>query len=253
MNSSKGTLGLLSARVARWRFIALGVGLSCGSTPAAPPAKKPRPVDPAPEGVEVVDGCKTKPGASGLLLSCMADGFALELPGLSEGFVWSFRRPADPGTHVVLVAENSLKNKDLLSLSVLVGPKSDVAQNITSQLEALYQRLRHDTREAGRSNPSQGRDLSPPRPCQTTKTQRPCFSYDIRGMALEGKPAASAHAWTALRRDDGAVLFFHAAWAGYAVPQRDAASKQLTKVDRELRDFLDAFYAIDATGRRRAP
>ncbi len=247
------TFAFGSAQVACWALTLVGLALSCAPPPPPQPPKKPAAaVEPPPRTDEVVQGCNTSPGSSGLLLSCSADGFVLELPGLSEGFLWSFRRPEDPGTHVVLVAENSRKNRDLYSLSVLVGPKGEEAQNIAKQLDVLYQRLRRDTQEAARTNPSQGRDLSPARRCQTAKTQRPCFSYDIRGIAFDGRPAASTHAWTALRRDDGSVLFFHAAWAGYPARQRDAALKQWTKVDQELRDMLDAFYAIDAAGRRRS-
>src|SRR5262249_50853859 len=161
--------------------------------------------------------------------------FALELPGLSEGFVWSFRRPPDPSvTHVIFVAEDSRKNAELYSLSVLVGPEADEQRNIASQLASLYDRLREDTREAGKSDPKRGRDLSPARPCQTATDHQPCLTYEVRGMSIDGKPMASTHAWTASRREDGSVLFFHAAWAGYAAPQRAEQQKQLMKAGKQV-------------------
>jgi hypothetical protein len=198
-----------------------------------------------------VEGCRTHPVESGLVIACVADRFALELPGLSEGFVWSFRRPPDPSqTHVVFVAEDSRKNADLYSLSVLVGPEADEGRNISAQLIELYERLRKDTRDAGRSNPKLGRDLGPARPCRTATDQRPCLSYEVRGMAIDGKAMASTHAWTASRREDGSVLFFHAAWAGYAAPQRTELAKQVSRADKQMRALLDASYVIDAEGRR---
>jgi hypothetical protein len=186
-----------------------------------------------------------------LRVSCVADRFALELPGLSDGFVWSFRRPPDPSqTHVLFVAEDSRKNGDLYSLSVLVGPDENEERNISSQLAELYARLRKDTREAGRSDPKLGRDLSPARACQTPTDHQACLSYEVRGMSIDGKPVASTHAWSAARREDGSVLFFHAAWAGYAAPARADQQKQLTKANQQMRTLLDASYVIDASGRR---
>src|SRR5690242_5567957 len=101
-------------------LVAPSAGLSCqpASVSDAGAAKRRRPaasVDPG----DTVEGCRTKPIDSGLLVSCVTDRFALELPGLSEGFVWSFRRPPDPTqTHVIFVADDSRKNGDLYSLSV---------------------------------------------------------------------------------------------------------------------------------------
>src|SRR5262249_15677772 len=190
------------------------------------------------------------PADNGLLVSCIKDHFALELPGLSEGFVWSFRRPPDPSTHVIFVAEDSRKNGDLYSLSVLVGPDEDEGRNISGQLASLYERLRQDTRETGKSDAKLGRDLSPARPCQTSTDHQPCLSYEVRGMANDGKPLSSTHAWSASRREDGSVLFFHAAWAGYAASPRAEQQKQLIKANKLMRALLDASYVIDAEGHR---
>jgi hypothetical protein len=232
--------------------MALFAGLSCrpSSVSDASTSKRRRAPEPV-ERADTIEGCRTKPTDSGLLVSCVTDRFALELPGLSEGFVWSFRRPPDPSvTHVIFVAEDSRKNADLYSLSVLVGPEADEGRNIASQLASLYDRLREDTREAGKSDPKRGRDLSPARPCQTPTDHQPCLAYEVRGMSIDGKPVASTHAWTASRREDGSVLFFHAAWAGYAAPQRAEQQKQLSKVGKQMRALLDASYVVDAEGKR---
>jgi hypothetical protein len=197
-----------------------------------------------------IENCQTKPAASGLVVSCVADHFALELPGLSEGFVWSLRRPADPSqTHVIFVAEDNRKNGDLYSLSVLVGPESDKGRSTASQLIALFERLRQDNREGGGADPKRG-DLSPARPCQMTNSHQPCLLYHVRGVTIDGKPALSTHGWTASRREDGSVLFFHVAWAGLAAPQHAERHKLLAKVDKQVRSLLDASYVIDAGGRR---
>lgn len=168
---------------------------------------------------------------------------------MSDGFVWSFRRPPDPTqTHVIFVAEDSRKNADLYSLSVLVGPETDQERDVASQLSSLYERLRQETRESGKSNPRNGRDLGPARPCQTGHDA--CLTYEVRGMAMDGKPVASTHAWASARRDDGSVLFFHAAFAGYAASQRAEQHKQLAKATERMRALVGAAYVIDAEGRR---
>jgi hypothetical protein len=240
--------------VARLALVGLLAGLSChpasvSDAGAAKRRRAPAPADPA----DTIEGCRTRPSETGLLIACVTDRFALDLPGLSEGFVWSFRRPPDPSqTHVIFVAEDSRNNADLYSLSVLVGPDEDEQRNISTQLSELYERLRKDTREAGRSDPRRGRDLSPPRPCQTKADQQPCLSYEVRGMSIDGKSIASTHAWSAARREDGSVLFFHAAWAGYAVSSRADQPRQLAKANKQMRALLDAAYVIDAEGRRMA-
>ena len=246
-----------SGGLARSTPVVLGVMCAVSCRPASAPdgnaAKRRQPAPVAPH-VDTIEGCQTKPVDSGLLVSCVTDHFALELPGLSDGFVWSFRRPPDPSqTHVIFVAEDSRKNADLYSLSVLVGPESDEGRNISSQLIMLYDRLREETRKGAKSDPHQGRDLTPARPCQKSKDHSPCLSYDVRGMTIDGKPVASTHAWSAARREDGSVLFFHAAWAGYAAPQRSELHKQMSKVDKQVRALLEASYVIDAGGRRVEP
>jgi hypothetical protein len=231
--------------------LALSAGLSCrpASVSDASAAKRRRPaaaVDPG----DTIEGCRTKPIDSGLLVSCVADRFALELPGLSEGFVWSFRRPPDPTqTHVIFVAEDSRKNGDLYSLSVLVGPEADQERDVASQLASLYERLRKETRESGKSDPRNGRDLGPAHPCRTSSDHEACLTYDVRGMVIDGKPVLSTHAWSARRREDGSVLFFHAAWAGYAA-QRAEQHKQVAKATERTRALVDASFVIDAEGRR---
>jgi hypothetical protein len=232
-------------------LIALVAGLSC--RPSLVPdtgAAKQRRAAAAAEEADTIEGCRTKPTDTGLVVSCVADHFVLELPGLSEGFVWSLRRPPDPTqTHIVFVAEDTRNRADLYSISVLVGPEADEGRNIPNQLSSLYERLRHDTRESGKTDPKLGRDLGPARPCETPADRRPCISYEVRGMSLDGKPAASTHAWTASRRDDGSVLFFHAAWAGLAAPHAEH-SKQLAKVGKRMRGLLDTSYVVDAEGHR---
>jgi hypothetical protein len=205
----------------------------------------------APDPGATIEGCQAKPATSGLVVSCVADRFALELPGLSEGFVWSLRRPADPSqTHLIFVAEDTRKSEDLYSLSVLVGPESDEGRSTSSQLIALFDRLRQEAREAGRSDPGRAHNLSPAQPCQMTTNRQPCLLYQVRGVTIDGKPALSTHGWSASRREDGSVLFFHVAWAGYAGPHRAEHRKTLAKVDKQVRSLLDASYVIDASGRR---
>jgi hypothetical protein len=216
------------------------------------PARTPRPTVPPVEKSDTIEGCETKPTENGLLLSCVADRFALELPGLSDGFVWSLRRPTEPRqSHVIFVAEDARKNAELYSLSVLVGPDYDEGRNVSSQLAALYDRLRRDTLESGKADPQLGRDLTPARPCET-KNHLTCLAYQVKGMSIDGKSVVSTHAWTALQREDGSTLFFHAAWAGYA-SQRNDPQRLLNKVDRQMRSLLDASYVTDASGRRITP
>ena len=210
---------------------------------------KPAPA-PAPDPTPTIEQCQTKPAASGLVVSCVADRFALELPGLSDGFVWSLRRPPDPSqTHLIFVAEDTQKNGDLYSLSVLVGPESDKGKSTASQLIALFERLRQENREGGGPDPKRD-DLSPARPCQMTTSHQPCLLYHVRGVTIDGKPALSTHGWSASRREDGSVLFFHVAWAGLAAPQHAERRKLLAKVDKQVRSLLDASYVIDGGGRR---
>jgi hypothetical protein len=232
--------------------LAFFAGLSCRPSSVSDAGAATRRRPPAPvEQADTIEGCKTTPTVSGLLVSCAADRFALELPGLSEGFVWSLRRPPEPSqTHVIFVAEDSRKNADLYSLSVLVGPEADEGRNIPSQLAALYEHLRQETRDGGKSDPKRGRDLSPVRAFETATDHKPCVAYEVRGMSMDGKPVASTHAWSASRRDDGAVLFFHAAWAGYAASQRSDQLKQLAKITKQMRALLDASYVVDSAGHR---
>jgi hypothetical protein len=151
---------------------------------------------------------------------------------------------------VIFVAEDSRKNADLYSLSVLVGPEADEGRNIASQLTALYDHLREETRSGAKSQPSQGKDLSAARSCEPKTQGAPSLCYQVRGMTNDGKAMASTHAWTAARRPDGSVLFFHVAWAGYAATQRVDMHKQMNRVDKQLRALLAAWYLIDAEGHR---
>src|SRR6185436_7871305 len=87
------------ARAALPALLALGAS-SCRPASVADGGSKRRAAPPPVERADTVEGCRTKPIEAGLMIACVADRFALELPGLSEGFVWSFRRPPDPSlTH----------------------------------------------------------------------------------------------------------------------------------------------------------
>ena len=164
------------------------------------------------------------------------------------GFVWSLRRPRILAKRTIFVAEDLKERGPLLPLGAR-GARVRRGSNTSSQLIAL-EWLRQEAREAGRSDPGRAHNLSPAQPCQMTTNRQPCLLYQLRGVTIDGKPALSTHGWSASRREDGSVLFFHVAWAGYAGPHRAEHRKTLAKVDKQVRSLLDASYVIDASGRR---
>lgn len=162
------------------------------------------------------------------VLECQNDGVFIGLPGT--------RWEAEPPAGRVFVAASM----GLFHVSARHSPlqgQPDVPTHLREVEATLPKEPPHTTPQHAKSR--KGADV---------------FSYDITGLAVEGKAVKSTHVWTAARREDGGWVDFHVSWTGPADhPALASEPGKPTLVDL-LHAMADGFVTVDHDGKvLRAP